>query len=117
MTRWQKFKAGVAENWKAALAGLAVLVGSILLLISRRNNIKSLEAAKEARATARTIAAKEAEARVLVTQADSRQEDIDAIKEDIAASKRRVLEINNGAPLPEEMSDDDVADLFTNSGF
>ncbi len=95
---------------------IAGVFGAILLWKSSSNGIGSLNDAIRVRADATAIVAKEARAKQLVTMADGKAEEVSALRKDIAASKRRVMEIHDDEPLGDK-SDSEIALLFTTSGF
>ena len=109
---WQWIK---DHPW-AILVALGSVLGALLLWKSAGNAVGSLDDAVQVRAAAREIAAKEARAATLEGQADAKAEDVEALRREVAASKRRVMEIHNAEPL-DDKSDADVADLFSAAGF
>jgi hypothetical protein len=78
--------------------------------------VSSFDDAVYVRATTREIARKEADARVLEARADVKAEQVAALRREIAASKKRVMEIHNAQPL-DDKSNDDIARMFTAAGF
>jgi len=104
------------EHVWAVLAAAGGLLLAILLYLNRRNSISSVSDAVAVRGALKDIAAKEARARLLHEQGDAAKPEVERLESEIAASKRRVLEINNAEPL-DNRSDDDVARLFTDAGF
>lgn len=103
------------ENPLALAAMLGAVLGAWFMWKSTKNKVKSLEEAVEVQANKRKIAAKEAEARFLEEKADAAEPRVEILKTEIAASKRRVIELAN-EPSVEDMDDDEVAELFSNSG-
>jgi hypothetical protein len=97
----------------AALAG--GIVGAWFMWKRSTNKIASLEDAVAIGATKRKIAKHEARAEVLERAADAKEPEVVELKKNIAESKRRVLEINEGKRL-ERLTDDEVAKLFSESG-
>jgi hypothetical protein len=99
------------------LAGaLVALVGVLALIASRRSGRQlSFDEALRVRRETREIAGKQARADVLMDQGDAAAPEVERLKSEIAASKRRVVEINEGQPL-QELSDEEVAARFRASG-
>ena len=98
---------------------LAAFGGVFLALLAWKaasNKIGSLNDAVQVRAAIREIAAKSARADALEEQADAKGEDVTALRREIAASKRRVMEIHDATPL-DDLDDSEVAALFSASGF
>ena len=116
MTFFKKVWAWIKKYPWALLVALVSLAGAALLLLSRQNSVESLDDAVQIRAAVREIARKEARARELEAQADSMAPEVERLKEEIAASKKRVMEIHNAEPL-QDKSDDDIARLFSDAGF
>lgn len=107
--RWLK------ENPLALASMLGAVVGAFFMWKSNKNKIASLEEAVEVQAHKRKIAVKTTEAKMLEERADSREPEVKELKKEIAKSKRRVVELSEAKDLGEK-SDEEVADLFTNSG-
>lgn len=112
----KKAWAWLKDNIWAPIVAVLAVFGAWLLWKNRTNAIASLDNAVEVRAAVRDIAAKEARAKVLEEQSDASGEEVAALRRQIAASKRRVMEIHNAEPL-DDKSDADVAALFTDAGF
>ena len=111
--RWRNW---LKEHPWAIVVALASILGALLLWKSTGNAVGSLDDAIQVRAAAREIAAKEARAATLEEQADAKGENVTALRREVAASKRRVMEIHNAEPL-DDKNDDEVAALFTDAGF
>ena len=79
------------------------------------NKIASLEDAVAVKATMVKVAKAEGKAEALEAQADEVSEEREELKREIAASKKRVVEIHEGKPI-EGMSDDEIAKMFSSSG-
>ncbi len=109
---WQWIK---DHPW-AILVALGSVLGAVVLWKLGRNDIGTLDDAVQVRAAVREIAAKKARAAALEEQADAKAEDITALRREIRASRRRVMEIHDAEPL-DGKSDDEVAALFTLAGF
>ena len=101
--------------WAIVVAAASALT-ALALLLSRRNQVASLDDAVQIRAAVREVARKEGAARALEARADAKAEDVTALRRDIAASKKRIMEIYNAQPL-DDKSDDVVARMFTAAGF
>ena len=103
------------ENpWAIIVALLSV--GSAYLLLKRKDNkIADLKDAVAVENTRKVIAANEAKAEVIKANADAKDEDIKKLDREIAASKRRVMEIHEGESL-EVLNDAQVAALFSSAG-
>lgn len=113
MTRCWKW---VKDHPWALLVAFASVLGALALWKSSGNKVASLNDAIQVRAAAREIAAKEGRADLLAEQADARGSDVSALHREVAASKRRVMEIHAAEPL-DGRSDAEVAALFTEAGF
>ncbi|MGW8177449.1 MAG: hypothetical protein ACWGQW_01415 [bacterium] len=100
----------------AVIVAVAGVLGAIALLLSRSNQVSSLDDAVQVRAAAREIARKEARAQALEEQGDAKLSEVIALRQEINASKKRVMEIHNAESL-DGKSDDDIARLFTAAGF
>lgn len=103
------------ENPWAILTALAGVFGAYLLLKRKDNKISSLKDAVAVQATKAKIAADEREAQMLVDAAEGKEAKVREIDDRIAASKRRILEINEGKRL-DGASDEEIAALFSDSG-
>ncbi len=90
--------------------------GALFLLASKANQISSFDDAVQVRAAAREIVRKEARVKELLGQENVNIVEMVALKSEIAASKKRIMEIYNATSLENE-SDDDIARLFTAAGF
>ena len=97
------------------VAGVVGVFLAIFMWKSKANRTRSMEEAIQVRAAQREIAIKEGRAAELVRQADARQEDIDEARAEIAAAKKRALEIYQGESL-EGKTDEEIAIIFTASG-
>lgn len=99
-----------------AIAGMVgAVIGAWFMWKRSSNKIASLEDAVAVKATMVKVAKAEGRASALDDQADEVAEEREELKRSIAESKRRVAEIHEGKRL-EGMSDDDVAELFTQAG-
>lgn len=115
---WNKLKAAASWLWSrpvVLVAGAGALIGAWLMWRSNKNKIATLEDARQVQELKAKIARDEARADLLEKQAEAREPEVKALKAEITASKRRVLEIHEGQTT-EDMSDEDVADLFTRTG-
>jgi len=115
--KWIK-KAGkwLKDNPWAIIVALGSVLGAVLLWKSTSNSIGTLDDAVQVRAAAREIARKEARAQALAERADVDGKEVQAIRQEIIASKKRVLEIHNAEPL-EGKTDEEIAAAFTAAGF
>jgi len=100
----------------ALIVALAGIIGATALLLSRTNNVSSLDDAIQVRAAVREIARKEARAKTLEQQADADSVEVEALKREVVASKKRVMEIHNAKSL-DGKTDADIARLFADAGF
>jgi hypothetical protein len=100
----------------AIIVALVSSIGAFFLWKASSNEVASLDDAIQIRAATREIARKEMQAQMLESMGDSKKEEVDNLRQKITASKKRVMEIHNDAPL-DDKSDDDIARLFTLAGF
>ena len=99
-----------------ALAGaLGALVGAVLMVRSRKNQIATLKDAFEVQRIRASVARDEARAEVLTEQADEHAEEVKAIQSQIVASKRRAAELMNATDL-QDATDAEIAKLFSDAG-
>lgn len=100
----------------ALIVAFVGIAGATFLLLSRSNNVASLDDAVQVRAAVREIARKEARAKALEQEADVDGAEVLRLKREVVASKKRVMEIHNAESL-DDKSDIDIARLFTDAGF
>lgn len=115
---WDALNRAAKWLWENPIAlGLMIggVIGAWFVWKSKKNQIASLEDAVAVEATRRKIAKSEARAELLEKSAAAREPEVQALKEEIATSKRRVLELRMGSDLS-ELSDAEVARIFTESG-
>ena len=103
------------DNPWAIIVALLSVFSAYFLLKRKDNQIADLKDAVAVENTRKVIAANEAKAEVIKANADAKDEDIKKLDKEIAASKRRVMEIHKGESL-EGKSDADIAALFSDSG-
>lgn len=108
---WQWIK----DNPWALITALVGVFGAVWLVKSKSNKIASLKDAVAVQATKSQIAADEARAKALKESADSHDDEVAELDARIKASKRRVVEIHEGE-IREGATDDEIADLFSDSG-
>lgn len=97
-------------------AALVGLVGILALVASRRGGRGlSFDEAMRLRRETREIAVKQTRADALIKAGDDAAPEVARLDAEIAASKRRVVEINSGTPV-QELSDEEVARMFGDSG-
>lgn len=100
-----------------ALAGaVGAIVGAVLMVRSKKNQVATLKDALEVQRIQATVARDEAQAELLTEQADVHAEEVKALQSQIAASKRRAAELAHGTDLRGK-SDAEIAKLFTDAGF
>ncbi len=112
MPWYKRFWQWIKDHPWAILVALGSILGALLLWKSAGNAVGSLDDAIQIRAATREIAAKEARATALEEQADAKGSDVTALRREVTASKRRVMEIHYAEPL-DDKSDDEVAVLFS----
>jgi hypothetical protein len=100
----------------AIIVALGSVLGAIAILISRENQVSSIDGAVQIRAAIREIAKNEASVLDLEKKDLEKKVEIEKIEKEIASSKKRVLEIHKGEDLSEK-SDEDISRLFNISGF
>ncbi len=103
------------DNPLALAAMVGAVFGAWFMWKRSSNKIASLEDAVAVSATKVTIAKKMARAEALEARADDTAEEVQELKRAVAASERRVVEIHEGERL-EGMSDEQIAQLFTEAG-
>jgi len=103
------------DNPIALAASIGGVVGAYLMWKSQTNKIARLEDAAEVQAHRARIAAAETRAEMLVGQAEVMEPEVNRLKAEIAKSKRRVVELHDGVDIT-EMSDEDIARRFADSG-
>jgi uncharacterized protein HemX len=104
------------KNPIALVSALSAGFGAWLVYRSRKRTVPSLESALEIQAHTRKIAKHDTEAARLVGRAGDHNAEIDRLRAEIAASKRRVVEIEHQRSIV-EMSDVEVAAAFTHLGY
>lgn len=112
-------KAAVKWLWSrpVVLASIiGAIVGGLFIYRSNKNKIDSLKDAVEVHKAKSKIAKNTAKVESLEKRADEKAKKAKELKNEIAASKRRVVEINEQKSV-EGMNDDEVAKLFSDSGF
>lgn len=112
----KKVRTWIKDHTWGILAAFGGVILAVFMWKASGNKVGSLNDAIQVRAAAKEIAAKEARARLLEEQADAKAEDVAALRREIAASKRRVMEIHDAEPL-DDLDDSEVAALFSSSGF
>lgn len=114
MNKLKKVGAWLGKNvWAVVVGVLGLLLAAAAWALRRSAPGDSSEDVAQARAE---IAAKEARAAALEEQGDAAGSEVERLRAEVEASKRRVVEIHAGEPL-EGKSDDEIADLFTRAGF
>lgn len=99
-----------------ALAGAAgTLVGAVLMLRSKQNQIGRLKDAVEVQRIRAAVARNEAKADALIERADTSAQEVDTLRGEIAASKRRAAELAHASSL-EGKTDAEIAKLFSDVG-
>ncbi|MGD9749361.1 MAG: hypothetical protein AB7W59_00035 [Acidimicrobiia bacterium] len=105
----------IKKHAVASALGIGAILGTLAFLLARRGSGMPIGDVLKLRREAQEIARKEARAEELVKAADGRGAEAEALRAEVAESKRRVLEIQHG-PVVQEMDDEAVADLFRRSG-
>ena len=118
---WTKGAAHSIAEWfqknpGALFALLGAAVGAFFVYRSSKNRIAALEDALEVEANRRKVAKLEAQAETLEKQAEAKEPEVKRLKAEIATSKRKVAEIEAGEKL-EGLTDEEIAERFTNAGF
>lgn len=108
-------------NWlwshPVALAGAAgTLIGAVLMMRSKKNQVATLKDALEVQRIQATVARDEAQAELLTEQAGTHAQEVKALQAKIVASKRRAAELAHGTDLAGK-SDDEIVQLFNDAGF
>jgi hypothetical protein len=115
---WGVIVAAAKWLWShpVALAGaVGTVVGAVLMVRSKKNQIDRLSDALEVQRIRANVAGNEAKAEALTAQADHSAQEVAAIRTDIAASKRRAAELAHATNL-EGKTDAEVAKLFSDAG-
>lgn len=98
------------------LAGLfGTLVGAFFVLYSKRNQVGKLKDAVEVQRIRANVARGEAKAEALTEKADASAQEVEALRSEIVASKRRAAELAHATNL-EGKTDDEIAKLFSDAG-
>lgn len=110
----------VAAKWlwshPAALAGMVgTLIGAVLMVRSKKNQISTLKDALEVQRIKTTVVRDEAQAELLTEQADVHAEEVKALQAQIGASKRRAAELAHATDL-QGKTDAEIAKLFSDAG-
>jgi hypothetical protein len=118
--RWLTTKTKAVWRWLldnpvALASAIGGLVGAYLMWKSRQNRVSELEDAILVQASRTKIAKAEATAELLEKQSDGLEPRVVELKKQIVESKRRVLEIHDGASV-QELSDEDIAKRFSEAG-
>lgn len=119
-TAWAAVQRFGAWLWAhpAALAGaLGAIVGAVLMVRSKKNQVSTLKDALEVQKIKASVARDEATAELLTEQADVHADEVKALQLQIAQSKRRAVELASAKPLDQSATDDEIAKLFTDAGF
>jgi hypothetical protein len=115
---WGAIVAAAKWLWAhpVALAGaVGTLVGAVLMVRSKKNQIGRLSDALEVQRIKTQVAHDEAKAEVLTERADEHAEEVAALRVQITDSKRRAAELAHAKPL-EGKTDDEIAKLFSDAG-
>lgn len=107
-----------AAKWlyeNPVVLGLVSLVGAVLMVRSKRNEIGQLKDALEVQRIKVDVAKKEAKAEELMKQADDHAEEIVALRVQVNASKRRAAELLKPSEV-EGMTDEQIAKLCSDAG-
>jgi len=95
---------------------IGAIVGGFFIYKSNKNKIDSLKDAVEVHKAKSKIAKNTAKVESLEARANEKAKKAVELKKEIAASKRRVVEISEKKNV-EGMNDNEVAKLFSDSGF
>lgn len=115
---WGVIVAAAKWLWShpVALAGaVGMLVGAVFMLRSKRTQIGSLKDAVEVQRIRANVARNVAKAEALTERADASAQEAEALRSEIAASKRRAAELAHATNL-EGKTDDEIAKLFSDAG-
>lgn len=100
----------------AALVGaIGAFIGAFLMWRSDRNKVATLKDALTVQKAKNDIAKAEAQAELLEGQAGAAEPRVQELKKQIAESQRKVVVIAEG-PHTKDLSDEEVADLFSRTG-
>lgn len=115
---WGGIVTGAKWLWShpVALAGaIGALVGAVVMVRSKKNQIATLKDALEVQRIQASVAHDEAKADLLTEQADVHAEEVKVLQSQITASKRRAAELAHGTDL-QGKSDAEIAKLFSDAG-
>ncbi len=107
----------LVHNPMKVLAGVfSFVLGVALWRLRTENKSATMSDVLTERKLTKAVAEKEAMAVDLISQGDDKHEEVERLRQEVAASKRRVVEIRKGVST-EGKSDEEVAELFTGAGF
>jgi hypothetical protein len=115
---WGAIVAAAKWLWShpVALAGaVGTFVGAVLMVRSKKNQIGTLKDALEVQRIRADVARKEGQADALTARADVNAKEVDALRGEIAASKRRAAELAHATDLKGK-TDAEIAKLFSDAG-
>jgi hypothetical protein len=115
---WGAIVAAAKWLWAhpAALAAAAgTLLGALVVLRSKRNQVENLKDAIEVQRIRTSVARDEAKVEVLTQNADEHAGKVAELQIQIADSKRRAAELAHATSL-EGRTDDEVAKMFSDAG-
>lgn len=115
---WRAIVRGAKWLWShpAALAGaVGALVGAVLMVRSKKNQVSTLQDALEVQRIKTSVARDEAQAELLTERANVHADEVTALRQQIAQSKRRAVELVHAKPL-DGASDEEIAKSFSDAG-
>lgn len=112
----RRFCAWLWSHPAALAAGVGALVGAVVMVRAKSNQISTLKDALEVQRIKASVSHDEAQADVLTAQADVHADEVAALRQQITTSKRRAVELASAKPLPDGASDEEIAKLFSDAG-
>lgn len=112
---WQGVWTWLKANPGALLVALGTAIGAFVIYKSKDNTVTDIHDAIGVGAVLGKMKADAKRAEEIKAGAAAKEAELSQLEEKIKDSKRRVVEISEGKPL-KELTDDEIAKKFTDSG-